>query len=372
MQSIVILKSLKAATKTSSWQFFLIHQTVLVLTLLNVCGCNRPVDSTVTLRGKTMGTTYSIKYLPGTGTPDSKAVHSLVDAELTKVNQQMSTYIPSSELSRFNNARSTEWFEVSAETANVVALALEVSELTGGAFDVTVGPLVNLWGFGATERRESEPSDEQIQTLLSQVGFRKLHVRTSPPALRKDVPELAIDLSAIAKGHGVDRVAKELAEVGISNYFVEIGGEVATRGFRADGKRWQVGIERPTELEQSLHSVVGLSGESMATSGDYRNYFVVSGKRFSHTIDAVTGRPVHHQLASASVIADNCALADALATGMMALGPERALELAERQHWTVMLIIRTDAGFQSISTTAYANFIATTSDPQGRATNFIP
>lgn len=342
--------SSRAASKFGSLQLSFFAVAIHIALFCSANGCGGPSVTSVNLRGKTMGTTYSVKYVPGDSGAHTDDIGRLIEAELASVNAQMSTYISTSEVSRFNKLTSTEWFDVSPETAEVVALALEVSQVTGGAFDVTVGPLVNLWGFGPDARPSTEPTDVQLREVLSQVGYKKLHVRVSPPSLQKDVPGLEIDLSAIAKGHGVDRVAAVLAKAGVDNYFVEIGGEVVTRGTRTDGKPWQVGIELPNELEPSLHSVVGLSGEAMATSGDYRNFYELSGKRFSHTIDPTNGRPFQHQLASASVIADNCAFADALATSMMALGPERGKLLADEQGWKVLLLIRDGNSFRSEAT----------------------
>ncbi len=304
------------------------------------------------LRGETMGTTYSIRFVSQANI-ELKSVHAAVEAELKLVNQQMSTYIPDSEITRFNDSSSLDWFSVSPETAQVVALAQLISEDSAGAFDVTVGPIVDLWGFGPVKRADRVPSEEEIQNVLTAVGFRKLSVMLDPPALKKSVPKLRVDLSAIAKGHGSDRVGKVLRSFGIQNFFVEIGGEIITAGRRADGRDWQVGIEAPLEHERGLQTVVGLTDAGIATSGDYRNFFEADGQKFSHTIDPATGRPTRHELASASVIADNCALADAIATSMMALGPEKGLELAQRKNWQVMLICRDKDQFTIKRTTEF-------------------
>ena len=299
------------------------------------------------LQGSTMGTTYTIRYLPELGCAVPADMQQLINEELLRVNQQMSTYRKDSEISRFSDSRSTDWFSVSAETAKVVDLSLQISTFSNGAFDVTVAPLVNLWGFGPGKRENTIPSETEIATAMVSVGYRQLTVKFDPPALKKSHPALQIDLSAIAKGHGVDRVAGLFRKHGISNYFIEIGGEVFADGTRADGKPWQVGVEAPLVNEQKIHTVIGLSGAAMATSGDYRNFFEVGGQRYSHTIDPSTGRPVTHQLASASVVAENCALADAIATCMMVLGPEQGLELAESKNWAVLLVQRNNDQFTS-------------------------
>lgn len=317
-------------------------------------GCQRSSAPVVqALTGETMGTTYTIKLVPDEQMPSLSDISERVTRELERVNAQMSTYVSSSELSRFNDQRTSEWFEVSPETAEVTQLALDVHQLTGGAFDVTVGPLVDLWGFGPPRRPDELPSEEAIAAALKSVGSDQLEVRSDPPALRKKSPDLRVDLSAIAKGHGVDRVAKVLDALGFENYFVEIGGEVRTRGMRIDGQPWRVGIEQPIEGERAVHSVVGISNRSLATSGDYRNFYEEAGKRVSHFIDPRTGRPVAGETVSASVVADNCALADALATGLMASGFEDGLKLAESNGWAALLIARRGGRLVTASTKSF-------------------
>lgn len=316
-----------------------------------VAGCYRvttPVVEAVT--GETMGTTYSVKIVPTQAMPALEVIAEKIEAELVSVNDQMSTYLASSELSRFNDQQSTEWFSVSAETAEVAASALEVHALTEGAFDVTVGPLVDLWGFGPTRRAEVTPSAAEIADLLQVVGSDKLEVRLDPPGLRKLVPGLRVDLSAIAKGHGVDRLAELLTGLQVEAYFVEIGGEIRTRGKRLDGQAWQVGIERPVEGQRAVQTIIGLSDRSLATSGDYRNFFEQEGRRVNHFIDPKTGYPVTSQVASVSVIAASCAMADALATGLMAAGYVKGLRLAEENEWAVMLIARTGEELKVVAT----------------------
>jgi thiamine biosynthesis lipoprotein len=293
------------------------------------------VASVQLITGQTMGTTYAVKLVPNETMPDLSEISAEVQAELDRVNRQMSTYDPTSELSRFNALSSTDWFEVSPETAEVAKLAQQVFEQSDGAFDVTVGPLVNLWGFGPDGRPEEVPSQAQIDALLESTGSTRLEVRLEPPALRKLHPKLQLDFSAIAKGHGV-------------------GGEIRTRGVRLDGSPWQVGIERPIENVREIQQVIGLSNQSLATSGNYRNVYELDGQRFSHTINPTTGRPVEDAIASASAIADNCALADAIATCMMSSGFTRGLEIAEQNHWAVLLVRKTaEDGFETAASGAF-------------------
>ncbi len=311
------------------------------------------------IQGRTMGITYSVKFTAGDSAPILLPLSKQVEEELKLINEHMSTYLESSEISRFNQTQSTDWFAVSADTAQVISLAVEVSEATDGAFDVTVGGLVELWGFGGTNRPNAPPTDEQIQPLLRSVGYQRLHVRLDPPALRKDAPELTVDLSAIAKGYAVDRVAALLDGSAIHNFFIEIGGEVLTRGRRLDGRAWQVGIELPDAKRGALYGSLELSDAAMATSGDYRNFYELDGQHYSHTIDPRTGRPSQLGLASATVIDGSCAKADAIATGMMALGYEEGLRIANVRGWKVFLMRREENGLaENLTTGASAAFDA--------------
>jgi FAD:protein FMN transferase len=302
------------------------------------------------LGGATMGTTFTIRYVAKNNSTAPEEIERLIDLELIRVNQQMSTYLQDSEVSLFNTARSTDWFTVSSETAQVVDVARQISEFSNGAFDVTVAPLINLWGFGPGKLTARVPKESEIDALKKVVGYRYLDVRHEPPGLKKSIPELQIDLSAIAKGHGVDRVGKLLDKIGIQHYFVEIGGEIVARGTRLDGTPWRVGIESPQREERSVELILDLSDAAIATSGNYRNYFELDGEYYSHTIDPITGRPVNHDLASASVVAENCMLADAVATCMMVLGPNEGLKVANDRGWMVMLFC--DDGGRLITTTS--------------------
>ncbi len=308
--------------------------------------------STHLLAGETMGTLYSIKLVATLDAEQLGTISREVDAELERVNDQMSTYRESSEVSQFNASHSTDWFPVSADTASVVQLAQNVSRQTGGAFDVTVSPLVKAWGFGGAARPEALPNDQTIDALLDQVGYQHLEVRAEPPALRKKQELLQIDLSAIAKGHGVDRVAAVLEKHAVHDYFVEIGGEVRVGGTKSSGQAWRVGIERPANTANApaaaIQAVVELTDESLATSGDYRAVYAINDQRISHSIDPRTGHPVEHSLASASVMIDDCALADAIATSLMVLGPAEGLALAEEHGWAVCLIVRQDDQLRTI------------------------
>jgi len=297
-----------------------------------------------------MGTTYAVKLYAADGALDSGALQSQVDELLENINDQMSTWRPDSELSRFNESQGPDWFPVSSETARVVEAAAAVSELSGGAFDVTVGPIVNLWGFGPERSDAGPPSDQTIGATLKRVGYRKIEVRASPSALRKHDPGVYVDLSAIAKGFAVDAIARLLDERQIPSYLVEIGGELRARGSKPDGSPWKVAIERPLPGERSIQAVMALHDNAIATSGDYRNYVEKGGKRYSHTINPRTGRPITHGLASVSIIASSAMRADALATAIMVMGPEEGYRLALREGLAAQLIIRTEGRFQAQAT----------------------
>ncbi len=314
--------------------------------LLPACADKEPVTTPVVLQGRTMGTTWNVKLAIAPGQLSTEQLHSEIDVLLEQINQSMSTYRSDSELSHFNQNRSTDWQPVSRELALVIETAQSISRLTGGAFDITVGPLVNLWGFGPERTQGQVPDDLIIEKRRQHSGYSKLDVRLEPPALRKQDAEIYVDLSAIAKGYAVDRMAALLESHQALNYMVEIGGEIRVRGEKQQGRRWRIAVEKPSVTERAVHTVVSPGRGAMATSGDYRNFIEQDGKRYSHTIDPVSGRPVTHSLASVSVIHPSCMFADALATALTVLGPERGLALAKREKLAVYMIERRQQGFE--------------------------
>lgn len=324
----------------------------ILLAVLLASGCSEP-EALVEIHGSTMGTTYSVKLveLPPDLTAD--ALKAQLDARLDTVNALMSTYRPDSELSRFNASRSTDWFSVDPELAGLVARAQSIGALSGGAFDVTVGPLVNLWGFGPDAHPFRVPDQQTIEETRARVGHDKLDVRDQPPALRKDHPELYVDLSAIAKGYGVDQVADQLDRLGVTAYLAEIGGEIKAKGTKPGDQPWRIAIERPEATSRTVYRVVALEDDAMATSGDYRNFYEQDGRIYSHTIDPATGRPVAHALASVTVITEDCATADALATTFLVLGPERGLSLAESLGVGAFFVTRAGEDYAHSATTAF-------------------
>jgi len=319
------------------------------LLYMTICGCFLSVIAAacqqqkntelVHLSGQTMGTTWSVVLLPNAEGTDAAGLKKRLQERLDQINRLMSTYDPESEISRFNELASTDWFALSPDTAQVIELSLEVSRLTGGAFDISIGPLVDLWGFGPGEQGEKIPSDQQIREGLARVGYEKFLLRRNPAAISKQVPELHIDLSAIAKGYAVDALAEILKHQGVDNFLVEIGGELQVSGHRADGTPWRVAIEKPLESTRDVAAIFPLTDAALATSGNYRNFFVANGQRYAHIMDPSTGRPARHKLASVTVLDQTCARADALATAIMVMGEESGRRFCEKNHVAAYFLV---------------------------------
>ena len=296
-------------------------------------------------RGATMGTTYAVTVV-GRGLDDPRlhALHAAVQAALDDVDATMSHYRADSDLSRFNRWRDAAPLAVSPDLVGVVRESMAISRMTGGAFDVTVAPLVDAWGFGAPGPAAAPPRDADLAALRREVGYSHLEVDEASSTLRKRRPGVRIDLSAIAKGYGVDRATQALTDGGIADYLVEVGGEVRARGATEAGAPWRVGIERPQPGRSAIQRVISLREGALATSGEYRNFYELAGARVSHTIDPRTGRPVTHGLRSVSVLADRCARADGLATALEVLGPDEGYALAVERGWAALFIVEDEAG----------------------------
>jgi len=335
---------------------FLFH---LCLLLLTTSGCQRrSAVETVHLNGATMGTTWSVSLHSAPEGTDPVLLKQQLQVQLDRINRLMSTYDPDSEISRFNNRFDSDWFPVSSETAYVVDLSRKISILTGGAFDISVGPLVELWGFGASAQSEQLPSDRQVSERLAMVGYRQLQLRRDPAALKKSHPQLQIDLSAVAKGYAVDQLAELLEGQGINNYLVEIGGELRLAGRRSDGTPWRIAIEKPLEDVREVETTLLLTETGLATSGNYRNYYIENGQRYSHTIDPLSGRPIRHQLASVTILDPSCARADALATALMVLGEEKGRILVEQHQIAAYFLIHAEQGTDVYISPAFHAFQA--------------
>ena len=312
---------------------------------------------TLTLTGRTMGTGWTVKLAPTDSDCDIDEVRRLVAEKLEQLEQKFSTYRVGSELSRFNAANHTDWIAVSPEMALVAAESRRISELTGGAFDVTVEPLVRLWGFGPRGRSGDLPSAAEIAAARENVGWRLLDVRLSPPALRKQRPRVTADFSSMAKGLAADAVSALLLDYGAPNHLVQIGGDVRSGGTVAEGAGWPIAIEQPLNDASGLACVVVLTGQAISTSGDYRNFFHVGRQRYGHIIDPRTGRTPVGNLASVSVVHDSCATSSALATALFALGAEDAIRLATREGLACLFLLREGTGLVRHTTLEFDKFL---------------
>ena len=327
---------------------------LMVLTVWRL-GFQESPQALYEFNGATMGTTYSVK-LAASELPDDahRRIAEAIESRLSTVNRLMSTYDPDSELSRFNRFASTDAFAVSPQTLEVFRVAREVSALTQGAFDVTVGPLVAAWGFGATNRAPAPPPAAELAALRQRVGYRHVEIDLGSRRLTKANPETVCDLSAIAKGYGVDEVARALVEFGYHDFLVEVGGELRAEGRRTGGRAWRVAIEQPHATARSIFGVVELEDASLATSGDYRSYYEQDGRRLSHLIDPRSGHPIAHSLASVTVVHRHAVYADALATGLGVLGPEEGYALSEEQGLAAYFILREpDGSLRGVATSAF-------------------
>ncbi len=327
--------------------------------LLGLLGaCTDRTDQVIELTGPTMGTYYSVKVAHPPPGVTREGLHQGVDGVLAAVNREISTYDPQSELSRFNQDPSTDWVAVSAGLLGVVAEGQRISELTDGAFDVTVGPLVNLWGFGPEPKPARVPPAEAIAEAQARVGYRQLELRAEPPALRKARPDLYVDLSALGEGYGADRVAEYLRSQGARDFMVAVAGAIRVEGRSPRGTPWAIAIEEPTPAKWAVQRVIGVTRGGLSTSGDYRNYFEEEGQRYSHEIDPHTGRPITHRLASVTVLGESAMRADGLATAFMVLGETRGIALAEAEGLAALFIVRGADGFSEQATRSFAPYLS--------------
>lgn len=300
--------------------------------------------------GRSMGTTWSVQAdLPPAAS--EQAVQRGIQAELDRVDGQMSTYQPQSDLSRFNRAPAGSWQSLPPEFFEVLQHALQLAKDSGGAYDPTVGPLVNLWGFGPDQRPRQPPGAAAVAAAKAHVGWWRL--KLDPAEHRAWQPGgVEVDLSAVAKGYAVDQVGRYLQRIGAAAWLVEVGGELKAHGRKPGGVPWRVGIERPdaaagavTAADELVRTIV-LEGRAIATSGDYRHVFEDNGQFYSHHIDPRSGRPVPHEVASVSVLADDCMQADPLGTTLSVLGAERGMAYARQHDLAVLMIVRTAQGFE--------------------------
>ena len=334
---------------------------VMFLTI-SVSACfpsNNSPKTEILLQGRTMGTTYNIKVVSTIDEVKTLQLQQKIDDLLNQVNQEMSTYIPDSEISQFNKSRSLDAVEISEGFARVLTESIRLGELSDGKLDITVGPLVNLWGFGPEQRPEKIPSDELLSSTKAGIGLKYLHLDDNK--LSKDIPNLYIDLSTTAKGYGVDVVAELIEANGITNYLVEIGGEMRLSGFKHTGELWAIAIEKPildpTGEQRAIHQVIIPKDNAVATSGDYRIYFEAEGQRFSHIIDPKTGKPINHNLVSVTVIHPSSMTADGLSTALMVMGAEKGMAFAIENDLAALFISKTENGFSEDFTVKFKQYL---------------
>lgn len=331
-----------------------------VLCLL--AGCDYPQQKAESkswvLEGKTMGTFWRVS-VAGVDAQRREALQKAVQQQLDADDRELSTWKSDSLLSRFNQYRGSEPWPVSNNMADIVTVALRIGQQTAGAMDITVGPLVNLWGFGPDKQPVKTPDAAQIAAAKALTGLAHLQVinRAGQAYLQKDLPQLYVDLSTVGEGFATDHLARLMEQEGINNYLVSVGGAVLTRGVNGQGRGWQVAIQKPTDQENAVQAVVDLQGHGISTSGSYRNYYELDGKRISHVIDPATGQPIQHKLVSATVIATTALEADGWDTGLMVLGTERAKALALREKLAVYLIYKQGDQFASWMSPQFSAFI---------------
>ncbi|NMP26798.1 FAD:protein FMN transferase ApbE [Rahnella sp. SAP-1] len=338
------------------------HLPVLLLVggavLLSACGPAKESRQAVVIQGKTMGTYYRVSMV-GLDKSREADLRAQIEAQLKEDDHQLSTYKEDSVLSRFNQYNGNQPQPISAGMADAVVTSLRIGQKTGGAMDITVGPLVNLWGFGPQKEPVKTPTQQQIDAAKAEIGLQHLQVtqQINGAYLQKDLPGMYVDLSTVGEGYATDHLARLVEGNGISNYLVSVGGAVVSRGKNAQGKTWQVAIQKPTDKEDAVEAIVDLQGMGISTSGSYRNYYELDGQRLSHIIDPATGRPITHKLVSATVIAPTALEADGWDTGLMVLGTKKALALAEKEHLAVYLITKEENGFKVSMTPQFKAYL---------------
>ena len=336
---------------------------LLLAIFLPVTGCDAPDQPTTSasstvLEGKTMGTSWRVSVV-GLDNSRRQSLQDKIQARLDADDQLLSTWKTDSALMRFNQTPTTSPWPVSEEMADIVTLALRIGEKTSGAMDITVGPLVNLWGFGPQQQPVKTPTQAQIDAARARTGLQHLTVinTASRQYLQKDLPDLFVDLSTVGEGYAADHLARLMEQEGLSRYLVSVGGALVSRGMNASGQPWRVAIQKPTDRENAVQAIVDINGHGISTSGSYRNYYELDGKRVSHVIDPQTGRPITHNLVSVTVIAPTALEADGWDTGLMVLGREKAQQVAREQGLAVYMISKEGDGFSTWMSPQFAAFL---------------
>jgi len=310
-----------------------------MLFILIGCFGDEKKQSPVSISGQTMGTTYNVTVVDNPLSLSKENLKKRIEEALNEVNEKMSNWYDQSEISIVNNDTRGKPIDLSQELFDVINISADIHNKSNGAFDITAAPLINLWGFGPNKSERKIPSVSEVNAALELVGQTKL-LKLMPGLnqLKKRNSEVSINLSAIAKGYGIDRVASTLKEQKIQNFLVEIGGDLITSGTNKNGKAWSIGIEAPKLESQIVQSVIKIKGQAMATSGDYKNFFEKNGIRYSHIIDPKTGYPIRHKTLSVTVVAETATLADGWATAMLVLGHKDGIIVANKLSIPVFFI----------------------------------
>ncbi len=320
---------------------------LFILMLLTACNQGPTLER---LGGPTMGSSYSIQYVREPGGPSPAKVQAAVETILQGIDQHYSTYRADSIVSQFNQLPATQCQAMPPDMLELVALGQHLAHQSGGAFDLTVEPLLDLWGFGPQARHEQVPDPQALAKARQRVGYQ--HLRIDGQALCKNAP-VELDFNSIAAGHAVDLISERLRAMGIANFLAEATGELKAVGHKPDGSPWRVALELPREDRQVARQIIALNGLAVSTSGDYRHYFEENGRRYSHTFDARLGRPVMHDLASVTVLDASALQADGYSTLLLILGPERGWDFALAHGLAAVLVTRVEGGFVSRSTPAF-------------------
>ncbi|HHL6838367.1 TPA: FAD:protein FMN transferase ApbE [Klebsiella quasipneumoniae] len=317
-----------------------------------------PASTATVLDGKTMGTFWRVSVI-GVDEAKAQALRAKVQAQLDADDRLLSTWKNDSALMRFNHATDTRPWPVSEAMADIVTLSLRIGAKTHGAMDITVGPLVNLWGFGPDKQPVATPDAQAIAAAKARTGLQHLQVinQSGRQFLQKDIPDLFVDLSTVGEGYAADHLARLMEQEGISRYLVSVGGALVSRGMNGEGKPWQVAIQKPTDRENAVQAIVDINGHGISTSGSYRNYYELDGKRISHVIDPQTGQPITHKLVSVTVIAPTALEADGWDTGLMVLGPEKAQQVVREQGLAVYMIVKEGEGFKTWMSPQFRTFL---------------
>jgi len=305
-----------------------------------------------------MGTTWSVKAVaPGRNDGELRGA---IERRLDELVQQMSAWEPDSDLSRFHRAPAGTWQKLPDDLYRVIVHARDLAEKTDGAFDPTIAPLVELWGFGASGKsRTAPPSREEIEAARSWIGWQKIQLDPSNQSLLQP-GGLSLDINAIGPGYAVDQIGAVLKQQGIENFLVELGGEMLASGRRPDGSPWRVAVERPDQSDgdASFDTIVELDNAAIGSSGDYRVGFLYQGRRYSHTIDPRTGEPVEHEAAAVSVIAGDAMSADAMAAALLVLGPKEGLRYAQRRDIAAVFTLRKGKTYKRVATAQFSKMLA--------------